>query len=104
MPHEITDRREDVLLVDAELSSFLEVVGEDIQEKLGVAVGVDMTMGIGVEELFERGCVDEVTVLLDTDISGETEKWLCGEGILTRMGEDDAVGGVDVEGLRFGVS
>ena len=46
-----------------ELSSLLKVVGKDVEHELGVRVGVDMPVSLGVECLPESGGVDQVTVL-----------------------------------------
>jgi hypothetical protein len=53
----------DVFLVDSELSGLLEVVGKDVEHELRVRVGVDVSVGLGVECLPESGGVDQVSVL-----------------------------------------
>lgn len=50
LSHEVANSGEDVLLVDADLARLLEVVGEDVEEELRVRVGVDMPVGVRVEE------------------------------------------------------
>lgn len=47
-----------------ELAGLLQVVREDVEKEFRVRVGVDMSMCVGVEELSEGRCVDEVAVLL----------------------------------------
>ncbi|KAI3488256.1 hypothetical protein L1887_47795 [Cichorium endivia] len=79
--HEVANGGEDVLLVDAELARLLQVVGKDVEEHLRVRIGVDVTVGVGIEEATQLVGVDEVAV----------------------VGEGDAVGRVDVEGLRLRV-
>jgi hypothetical protein len=46
-----------------ELPSLLEVIGKDVEHKLGVRVGVDMPVGLGVKSLPQSGGVDQVSVL-----------------------------------------
>jgi len=57
------DGSEDILLVDTGLASLVQVVGKDIEEQLRVGIGVDVTMGILVQELTEFFGVDQVSVL-----------------------------------------
>ena len=61
--HEVTDSVEDILLVDTELAGSLKVVGEDVEKDLGVRVGVDVSVSVGVKVLSQRGGVDKVTIL-----------------------------------------
>ena len=73
-------RAEDVLLVDAELPLDLELVGKDVEQDLGVRLGIDMPQ-----------VVDEEVALQ-----------VLGIGQIAVMGQHDAVGGIDVEGLGLG--
>lgn len=57
------DGSEDILLVDTGLASLVQVVGKDVEEQLRVGIGVDVTMGILVQELTEFFGVDQVSVL-----------------------------------------
>ena len=61
--HEVSNGVENILFVDTELAGLLQVVGEDVEKELGVRIGVDMSVRVGVKELPERRRVDEVTIL-----------------------------------------
>ena len=45
------------------LARLLQVTCEDVEEELGIRVGVDMSMGFGIEELFQSRGVHGVAVL-----------------------------------------
>jgi hypothetical protein len=47
--HQLADGSEDVVLVDTVLAGLLQVVGEDVEEDLGIRVGVDMTVCVVIE-------------------------------------------------------
>lgn len=63
LTHQVPDGGEDIFFVDTKLSGLLEVVGEDVEKEFGIAFGVDVPMGIVIEEVFEGLGVDEVAVL-----------------------------------------
>ena len=56
--HEGSDGGEDVFFVNTEFARLLEVVGKDVEEKLRVGGGVDVTVGGLVHELEKFFCVD----------------------------------------------
>ena len=64
MPQELTDGAEDVVLVNTELARLLQIVGEDVEEELRVAVGVDVPVRVVVEVVAEMGRIDEVAILV----------------------------------------
>lgn len=61
--HKSTDRIEYILLIDPDLPRLLKVVGEDVEEKLGIGRGVDVPVGIGIHETEQGVCIDQVTIL-----------------------------------------
>ena len=71
---------EDVLLVDAQLPLDLQLVGEDVEQDLGVRLGVEVAQVVDVDVALQVLRVGQVAV----------------------VGQRDAVGGVDVEGLGLG--
>ena len=73
--------KEAVGRVDTGLSSLVELVGENVQHELTVALSVDVAMSFLVQITPEFGRVDEVTI----------------------VSKADAVRGVDVERLRLSI-
>jgi hypothetical protein len=63
------DGSENILLVDTDLASLLQVVGKDVEQQLRVRVGVDMAMGILIHERTELVSIDQVSVLRGVQIS-----------------------------------
>lgn len=61
--HGVSDGGEDVFFIDSDLARLLEVVGEDVEQELRVRVGVDVSVGVRVEEPTELFSVVEVSVL-----------------------------------------
>lgn len=55
-----------IFIIDTELSSLLKSVGEHVEKKLAVRIGVDMAVGIMVEKLTEFASIDDVAVLLSS--------------------------------------
>lgn len=47
-----------------EFTSLLQVVGKDVEHELGIRVGVDMPVSLGIECLSEFKGVDQVSVLI----------------------------------------
>jgi len=85
---------ENILFVDTELSSLLQVVCENVEEELGVRVGVDVSVGIGIKELSQGWGVDEVTVLYVSSLPRmETQS--------THVRKNDTIWRVDIERLSF---
>jgi hypothetical protein len=75
------ESKEAVGRVDTGLSSLVELVGENVQHELTVALGVDVAMRLLVQITPKFGRVDEVTI----------------------VSEADTVRGVDVERLRLSI-
>lgn len=61
--HHISQCSEDIFLVDTEFSRFLQIIGKDIEQKLRVAVGIDVSVGIGVKESPQLNGVDQISIL-----------------------------------------
>ena len=73
---------EDIFRVDTRLAGLVELVGENVEHQLAVALGVDVTVGGVVEICPKFFGVDEVSI----------------------VSEADTVGRVDVEGLALGTA
>jgi hypothetical protein len=71
---------EEILGIDAGLLCLVQLIGEDIQHQLAVAVGIKMAVGFEVQVALELYGVDQVAV----------------------MGEADAVRAIDIERLGLG--
>ena len=54
---------EQILLVDTELSGFLQGTSEHVEEKLAVGVGVDMSMRHMIQMFPELRSVDNISIL-----------------------------------------
>ncbi len=76
-PVDTRDGAEDILLVDAQLALGLQLVRQDVEQDLRVRLGIDMAQVLGVKVSLE----------------------LLGVGQVAVVGEHNAVGRVDVEGL-----
>jgi hypothetical protein len=63
MSHKFSYRSEDIVLVNTEFARLLQVIGQYVEKKLAVAVGVDVSVCIVVEVVSKVGSVDEVAVL-----------------------------------------
>lgn len=61
--HHIAQRSENILLVDTEFSRFLQIIGKNIEQKLRVAIGIDVSVGISVKESPQLNGVDQVSIL-----------------------------------------
>jgi len=61
--HESTNSVEYILLIDPKLARLLEIVGEYVEQKLGIGRGVNVTVGTGVHEVKQGICVDKIAVL-----------------------------------------
>jgi hypothetical protein len=68
-----------VASVDTGLASLVQLIGEDVQHELAVALRVDVPVRFMVESLSQRRSVDQVTIVRHAD----------------------TVGAVDVEGLSL---
>ena len=97
--HEVADGCENVLFVDTELARLLQVISEDIEEKLGVGRSVDVTVGSLVHELQKLRRVDEVAILYQWFES----EWKVRSLRYTYVCEDDAIRRVHVERLSLRV-
>ncbi len=60
------DGSKDVLLVNAELASLLQIVCKDIEKQLRVRVSVNVAMGILVQKCAQLIGIDQVAVLQGT--------------------------------------
>ena len=49
--HESAHGDEDVLLVDAEFSGFIQMIRKDVEEQLGIGRGVDVSVRDGIHEM-----------------------------------------------------
>ena len=74
------DGAKHVLLVDAQLALDLQLMGEDVEQDLRVGLGIDVPQVLGEEVMLQGLGIGQVAV----------------------MGEDDAIGRIDVEGLGLG--
>jgi hypothetical protein len=79
-PMHTGDGTEDILVVDTKLALKLKLVGQDVQQYLGVGLGIEVSQILGEEIAFEILGIREVAVVR----------------------ENDPVRRVDVEGLRLG--
>ena len=61
--HKSANGLEYILLINPELARLLEIIGEDVEQKLGIGRGVDMTVGVSIHEVEQGICIDKVTVL-----------------------------------------
>ena len=61
--HKLPNGTEYVLLVDSELARLLKVVGEYVEQELGIGRGVDVAVGTGIHEVEQSICIEEITVL-----------------------------------------
>lgn len=57
------DRSKDILLINTDLASLLQVVSKDVEQQLRVRIGVDVAMGILIHESAELVSIDQVSVL-----------------------------------------
>ena len=73
---------EDVLLVDAQLAELLQLVGEDVEQHLGIRVRVDVALVFPEQGLTQGFRVGEIAV----------------------VSQADAVGGIHIEGLGLGTA
>jgi len=68
------DGGEDILLVDTELASLLQVVGKDVKEKLRIGISVAVAMSILIQELAQLIGVDKISVLLNVNPEREERR------------------------------
>lgn len=68
------DGGEDILLVDTELASLLQVVGKDVKEKLRIGISVAVAMSILIQELAQLIGVDKISVLLNVNPGREERR------------------------------
>jgi len=61
--HKSTDGVEYILLVDSEFPRLLKVVGEYVEQKLGIGRGVNVTVGTSIHEMKQGICIDQITIL-----------------------------------------
>jgi hypothetical protein len=58
---------EAVVGIDTRLASLVEFISKDVQHKLAIALRVDVPVGLVVETLSQRRCVDEVAIVRHAD-------------------------------------
>ena len=58
LSHKSANGLEYVLFINPELARLLEIVGEDVEQQLGIGRGVDMTVGISIHEVEQGICID----------------------------------------------
>jgi hypothetical protein len=64
--------------VDTRLSRLIQLIRENVQHELAVALGVDMPVCVLVQELAKLGRVDQVAVVGHTDAVWTVDvEWLC---------------------------
>ena len=56
-----------ILLSDTELSSLVQLIGEDVEHELRVTVSVDVAVGIVIEEAGELLGIDQIAVVCKGD-------------------------------------
>lgn len=56
-------RKKNLKLALPEFSSLLEIVSQDIEQKLRVGFSVDMTMSASVQIMTKLGSIDQVSIL-----------------------------------------
>lgn len=98
--HESANGREDVLLIDPELSRLLQIVCEYVEQQLRVRGCVDVSVRGRVHELEQRCGVDQVTVL---DQNGQRQFFKFGSFRCSHMRKYNAIRRVDIEWLRLRV-
>lgn len=70
--------REQIFLINTELSSFLQNAGKNVQKHFAVGISVNVSMGYVIKVIPQFGCIDEITVLfvLSKWVSSDTsEAW-----------------------------
>ena len=67
----------DILLSDTELSSLVQLIGEDVEHELGVTVSIDVAVCIVIEEAGELIGIDQVAVVCKGNAVGAVHvEWL----------------------------
>lgn len=73
-PVHATQCRKDVIAVNARFAGDIEFVGKDIQHQLTVAICIDVSMCLLIEEVFQLEGIDEVAVVRETYAIGTVDE------------------------------
>ena len=63
-------RLEYIVLVDAQLALTLQLMGEDVEQDLGIGIGVDVTQILHEHLPLEVFCVGQIAVVRQADPVG----------------------------------